>query len=94
MTSWYVYIVRCKDNSLYTGMAVDVKRRFKEHQEGSKKSAKYLRGRGPLFLVWKKKIGDRSRAQSLEYRIKTLSKDTKEALIEGHLKLGDVIEWK
>ena len=89
MNKWNVYIIRCKDKSLYTGIAVDVKKRFAEHETGSLKSAKYLRGRGPLKMVWSKKIGDRSSTQSLEYRLKQMPKEIKEALIKGQLKLSD-----
>ncbi|MBT8330889.1 MAG: GIY-YIG nuclease family protein, partial [Deltaproteobacteria bacterium] len=49
--NWYVYMLRCCDGSLYTGIATDVERRFAEHQSNS--GAKYLRGRGPLALVLK-----------------------------------------
>jgi len=76
---WSVYIVRCGDDSLYTGIATDVDRRFKEHQNG--KGARYLRGRAPLHLVFQKEIGTRSQASKIEYRIKKLSKLRKESLM-------------
>ena len=86
MSPWYVYIVRCGDNSLYTGIATDVDRRFEEHQEH--RGARYLRGRAPLQLVFHRKIGTRSQASKIEYQIKRLSKDRKEDLIER----SDMIE--
>ncbi|MBN1128458.1 MAG: GIY-YIG nuclease family protein, partial [Chitinispirillaceae bacterium] len=50
MTVWYLYIIRCRDRSLYTGIATDVGRRFGDHAGGSARCAKYLRGKGPLML--------------------------------------------
>jgi len=83
MQPWYVYIVRCRDGSLYTGIAVDVERRIAEHQ--ANKGAKYLRGRGPFELVFKKKVGTRSAALKLEREIKGLPKCNKEALVKNRL---------
>ncbi|MGJ8653925.1 MAG: GIY-YIG nuclease family protein [Opitutaceae bacterium] len=79
---WSVYMIRCADGSLYTGVAIDVEKRFEEHQGQGPKSAKYTRGRGPLELVFYKEIGTRSEACAEEYRIKQLSKAEKEALID------------
>lgn len=79
MDDWYVYIVRCRDGSLYTGIATDVERRLGEHQAG--KGAKYLRGRGPLKLVFEKKIGKRGQALKIERKIKGLTRREKEDLI-------------
>lgn len=78
--SWYVYMVRCRDESLYTGIATDVERRFAEHQSNS--GAKYLRGRGPLALVLKQRVGHRSRALKIERSIKRLPKHRKETLVK------------
>lgn len=78
MTSaWSVYLLRCADGSLYTGIATDVTRRVAEHGNGDK-GAKYLRGRGPLKLVFHQEIGDRSLAARIEYRVKHLPKEHKE----------------
>lgn len=85
---WHVYLVRCRDGTLYTGIATDVSRRFSEHQHGDGKGAKYLRGRGPLRLVFSRSIGARGLALSVESRIKRLSKSSKEALVHH----GDLIE--
>jgi putative endonuclease len=81
---WSVYLVRCRNGSLYTGIATDVARRFAEHQNEKGKAAKYLRGKGPLQLVFERTIGDRQLALSVERRIKKLSKARKETLIERH----------
>jgi len=86
-----LYIVRCADGSLYTGIAIDVARRFNEHETGLR-GAKYLRGRGPLRLVYQQPIGDRSEASQLEYQVKRLDKATKEALVDGRSSLADLRE--
>lgn len=84
-----VYILRCGDGSLYTGIATDVSRRICEHQTSSR-GAKYLRGRGPLQLAFEQEIGDRGSATRIEYCLKSLSKADKEALVTGALSLADV----
>lgn len=66
-----VYMVRCRDGSLYTGIATNVSRRLSEHEDG-RKGAKYLRGKGPLQLVYQRRIGDRSLASQIEHRIKKM----------------------
>ena len=85
-----LYIIRCADESLYTGIAVDVARRLREHQAGLR-GAKYLRGRGPLQLVFAQAVGDRSAASSAEHRVKRLDKTAKEALVAGRLSLDDLL---
>lgn len=82
-TKYSVYILRCADNTYYTGIAADVPRRIAEH-ESSPRGAKYLKGRGPLTLVFAELIGDRSTASKIEYRIKRLDRAGKEALINGY----------
>lgn len=84
--SWSVYVVRCADGSLYTGIATDVKRRLDEHRH-SDRGAKYLRGRGPLALVFAGEVSDRSHASRVEHRIKRLSKARKEALLRSPAEL-------
>jgi putative endonuclease len=80
---WYVYIVRCRDQSLYTGITTDIKRRFREHAEHKNRCAKYLRGRSPLKLVYTKKVGTRSQALKAEYKLKRLSKAEKRLVVLG-----------
>lgn len=70
---WHVYLLRCRDGSLYCGIAKDLERRVKEHN-GSKKGAKYTSCRRPVELVWHKDVADRSVASREELRIKKLSK--------------------
>jgi putative endonuclease len=73
-------MIRCRDDSLYTGIATDVARRLKEHQSGNTGS-KYLRGRAPLELVFQLPVGDRSLASKLEHRIKKLPRPEKEKVV-------------
>ena len=75
-----MYIVKCRDGSLYTGIAADVERRIADHLVG--RGAKYLRGRGPLKLVFKKQVGGKGRALKVERRVKRLPRHKKEALIK------------
>jgi putative endonuclease len=77
---WSLYLLRCADGSLYTGIATNVARRLTEHESGGR-GAKYLRGRGPLQLVLEYPLGDRSRASRAERLIKRLPKDRKERLL-------------
>jgi putative endonuclease len=81
--NWSVYILRCGDDSLYTGVATDVARRLGEHQSQGPKSAKYVRGRLPLKLVYTRVVGTRSDALKEEWRIKKLSRMKKEALFRA-----------
>ena len=67
---WHLYLIRTNKGHLYTGITQDVQRRFKEHQEGGLKAAKYLRGKKPLKLVFQKKIGGHSEALKSESTIK------------------------
>lgn len=78
---WHIYLLRCVDGSLYTGISTDVARRFEQHQQG--KGAKRLRGQGPLQLEYQAEVGSRSTAQRIEYRVKRLTRAQKEALIRG-----------
>ena len=81
--SWFVYIIRCRDNSLYTGISTDVGRRLAEHAAQGRASARYLRGRAPLELVFKIEAGTRNEALALEHRIKKMTKAAKEQLVVG-----------
>lgn len=85
-----LYILRCADDSLYTGITTDVPRRIAEHEAGLR-GAKYLRGKGPLELVFCREVGDRARASRLEYRVKRLSRARKEALLAGREELDRLL---
>ena len=78
--SWYLYILRCRDGSLYTGITTDVQTRLEAHRAG--KGAKYTRGRGPLELVYSENCGDHSTALKREFQVKALSRAEKMKLIE------------
>ena len=82
MSDWYLYLIRCRDDTLYTGISTDVDRRFAEHQSEGYTGSKYLKGRGPLSLVFKKKLGSRSLALKVEHRVKRMAKARKEKLIK------------
>ena len=78
---WYVYILRCGDGTLYTGITDDIPRRLAAHRAG--KGAKYTRGRGPLELVYQEQAPDKSAALRREEAIKRLRRGEKERLIES-----------
>ena len=77
---WYVYILRCGDGTLYTGITDDVDRRLAVHRSG--KGAKYTRGRGPLEVVYTQEVPDKSAALKREIAIKKLTRQEKEQLIK------------
>lgn len=81
MNHWFVYVLRCGDDTLYTGVTTDVKRRVKEHNQDDKLAASYTRGRRPVKLVYQEICSDRSQALKREIGIKRLKRDQKEALI-------------
>lgn len=80
-TAWKLYILRCGDGTLYTGIAVDVEKRLAMHRAG--RGAKYTRGRTPLELVYTESCPDHSAALKREYAVKRLDRESKEALISG-----------
>ena len=82
---YYVYIIRCTDNSLYTGIASDIVKRLKEHFGNSEKKAKYTKAHTPskLEAVWQCK--SKSDALKIEYRLKELTKPEKEKLIADNI---------
>lgn len=83
--TWYVYIVRCEDNSLYTGVTTDVERRLNEHNTNNKLGAKYTRVRRPVSLAYQESLPSRSEACRREYQLKQFSKTKKEALVDSFL---------
>ena len=80
-SEWSVYLVRCRDGSLYCGIAKDVGRRVAAHNAG--RGARYTRARGPVRLVWQQDGFGHGDALRREYAIKKLSKTRKLALLEG-----------
>lgn len=77
--TWLVYILRCRDGQLYTGITNDLDKRFQKHSCG--KGAKFTRGKGPLQVVWTKDVADKSSALKLEAAVKKLRKPDKEKLV-------------
>lgn len=82
VSSWYLYIIRCANSHLYTGVTTDVTRRFAEHQSGGPKAAKFLKGKGPLTLMYQETLVDRSSALKREIAVKKLSRLQKLQLID------------
>jgi len=78
---WFIYIVKCSDDTLYTGITKDLIKRINQHN--NKKGAKYTKGRTPVILIKSFKVDSKSEALILEYKIKQLSKKDK-------LELNDV----
>ena len=81
VVSWFVYMLRCRDGSLYTGYTDDVRRRLAVHCAG--KGAKYTRSRLPVELVYQEELPDKSSALRREAAIKKLSRQQKLNLVEG-----------
>ena len=77
---WSVYIIRCDDDSLYTGVSTDVERRFREHRD-QPRGAKFFNGRRPLEVVYREEGHTRSTAARREAAIKQLSREQKLQLI-------------
>jgi len=76
--AWYVYLIECRDGSLYTGIAVDVALRYAQHVAGT--GAKYTRSHPPLRLLGYRQYPDRAEASRAEYRVKQLTPTRKRAL--------------
>ena len=79
--TWHIYIIRCRDNTLYTGITTDVVRRMEEHNNGV--GAKYTKTRRPVKLVYQEIAKNRSEALKREWAIKHLSKQEKCVTIES-----------
>ena len=82
MDKHYVYILKCKDSSLYTGWTTDIEKRLKAHNSG--KGAKYTKSRKPVELVYKEEFDNKSDALRREAAIKSLTRKQKLALINKH----------
>lgn len=76
---WWVYLVRCGDGSLYTGVTLDVARRVAQHNAG--RASKYTRSRRPVELVYRERQPDRGAALRRELAIKALTRRAKDALV-------------
>ena len=76
---WYLYIIRCGDGTLYTGITTDIEKRLEVHRAG--KGAKYTRGRLPLDVVYRESCGTHSDALKREIAVKRMSRKEKEELL-------------
>jgi len=83
-TDWIVYILRCSDNSLYTGITKNIAKRVEDHNTGGRLAAKYTRARRPVLLVYEEYAVSRSDATRREYEIKQMSKKSKELLVSAY----------
>ena len=79
---WYVYMVRCNDGTLYTGITNELEKRIKAHNSG-KDGARYTRSRRPVKLVYSEKAGSKSIAAKLEYKIKKMTRAKKKEMINS-----------
>jgi putative endonuclease len=86
MSDWYVYIVRCSDNSLYAGVTKDIERRITEHNTNDKLGARYTQSRRPVTLVYSEVSESRSQASKRELEIKRLTKKHKEFLVAKYMR--------
>jgi putative endonuclease len=86
---WYVYVARCRDDTLYCGIARDVAARIAEHDAGT--GARYTRGRGPLTVVLVRRCRDQGGALRLEHAIKQLPRAAKQALLAEPTRLAAIV---
>lgn len=81
-SNWFVYLLRCSDNSLYTGITTNVERRVAEHNQSNTLGAKYTKARRPVTLVYVEQQKSRQSASKREYQLKQLKKSEKETLVK------------
>jgi putative endonuclease len=92
LPSWYLYLIRCGDGSIYTGISNDVAKRLAVHRAG--RGARYLRGRGPLLLARKVRVGRCGDALKVERKVKRMPRERKEKLIKGKIRVKDLLKPK
>lgn len=86
--TWFIYVLRCKDDTFYTGVTKDIDRRLKMHNNG--KASRYTRTRRPVALIYQEKARGRAKALVRECAIKAMSRKIKEKLIKGKKQLAVV----
>lgn len=86
---WSVYLVRTADGALYAGIAKDVARRLAQHRAG--RGSRYLRGRSPLRLVWRRHVGELALALRVERALKRCTKAEKEAVVAARTRLSTLL---
>ena len=87
----YVYMLRCRDGSLYTGITTDLNRRLAEHLSGGKEAAKYTRSHPPSHLAAAFAVSGLKEAARFEYAIKRLDKKKKEELVKNPRRIGEML---
>lgn len=85
--AWWLYLISTRTGTLYCGITLDVERRLSEHRSNSAKSARFLRGKGPLVLQFSVIVGTHSEALKIECKVKRFSRAQKDRLIAGDLTL-------
>jgi putative endonuclease len=91
--AWHVYIIRTRDGSLYTGVTTDIPRRLAEHGAGNGRGARYLRGRAPLVIVYRRKVGPRGLALRVEWRLKRQPRAGKEVIVAARMSRSALLRW-
>lgn len=81
--TWFVYLLRCNDNSLYAGITTDIERRLHQHNH-TKLGAKYTRAKRPVTLAFIESAADKSSASKREYQLRKLTKTSKEQLVSNY----------
>ncbi|WP_028118058.1 GIY-YIG nuclease family protein [Ferrimonas senticii] len=92
MSNWSLYLIETANGQLYAGISTDVSRRFGEHQANGAKTARSLRGKGPLTLKFQQPIGDHGMALRLERKVKQLPRAKKLSLIAQQWSLLDLVD--
>ncbi|MFA5626370.1 MAG: GIY-YIG nuclease family protein [Thiohalomonadaceae bacterium] len=82
INNWFVYLLRCADDSLYTGVTTDVERRLAEHNHSNSRGARYTRARRPVELLYHENVADRAAACRREAAIRRYSRSEKLALTQ------------
>jgi len=82
MSTWTLYIIECRDGTLYTGITTDLEKRIKRHNQG--RASKYTRSRKPVVLKYQKALKNESLARKREAEIKSMSRASKLKLINKH----------
>lgn len=89
--TWFVYMLRCDEKMLYSGVTTDVERRLREHQAGGAKAARYTRSRRKIELAYAVEAGDKSQALRIEAALKRLPPADKRAVVADQLSLADLL---
>lgn len=92
-SQWYVYILRCGNEALYTGVTTDVARRLAEHGRTGRAGARFTRAFGPVALIYQCRAGSKRLAYRIEYRIKQLPRGRKIEVVENNFSLAQLLDY-